>query len=58
MNEIEIKVKKAIKEWNSIADEPIGTRIHKLQIRAFILGKGEECSIEDIERFIAQELLD
>ena len=53
-----IKVNEAIEEWNSLADEPIGTRTHELQIRAFILGKGEECSIEDIERFITQELLD
>jgi len=49
---------RAIREWNSLSDFPIGTRIHEVQIRAFILGKGDSCTMSDVMDFITQELLD
>lgn len=51
---------KAILEWNKIADEgnQINERNHELQIRAFVIGKGTECTIDDIHKFICQNLLD
>jgi len=51
---------KAILEWNKIADEgnQINERNHELQIRAFVIGKGIECTIDDIHKFICQDLLD
>ena len=51
-------LEQAIKEWNNFADNPIGTDIHRKQIRAFILGKGEGCGIEEILVFIHNEMMD
>jgi len=48
----------AIKEWNEIADTKIGTRKHIIQIRAFIIGKGDECNLDNIFDFITQDMLD
>jgi len=51
---------KAILEWNDIADveNQVNSRNHLLQIRAFVIGKGTECTIDDIHKFICQALLD
>ena len=49
---------KAIKDWNEIADERIGTRKHIIQIRAFIIGKGYGCTLDNIFDFITQDMLD
>lgn len=50
---------KSVKKWNSITDtSPIGTDTHMKQIRAFIIGKGDDCTMDDVFDFIAQELLD
>jgi hypothetical protein len=51
---------KAILEWNNIADEgnQVNGRNHELQIKAFVIGKVTECTIDDIHKFICQDLLD
>jgi malate synthase len=51
-------LEQAIKEWNSLADTPIGTDIHRKQIRSFILGKGSKCEVEDVLGFIHNEMMD
>jgi hypothetical protein len=50
----------AISQWNELADKEskIGKKIHLKQINAFIIGKGEECTIEDIHIFICNDLVD
>ena len=58
MNERIKLLEQAIKEWNSLADTPIGTDSHRKQIRAFILGKGSKCEVEDILGFIHNEMMD
>jgi malate synthase len=58
MNERIKLLEQAIKEWNSLADTPIGTDIHRKQIRAFILGKGSKCEVEDVLGFIHNEMMD
>ena len=49
---------RAINEWNGMSDEPLFDKLYKLQIRAFIIGKGEGCTIDEIHAFITQDLQD
>jgi len=52
-------LEKSIKEWNNLTDtSPIGTDVHIKQIRAFIIGKGDDCTMDDIFDFISQDLID
>ena len=58
MNERIKLMEQAIKEWNSLADTPIGTNSHRKQIRAFIIGKGDKCEVEDVLMFIHNDMVD